>query len=282
MLTLFTIPKPFVGHIGIIQRNAIASWARLNPKPEIVLFGDEPGTGDVAREHGVRHEPTVVRNEFGTPLVSDVFARAGTIGAHDLQCYVNADILLLADFLDAVRRVAARWRNFLLVGGRWDLDVPEPLDFSSGWEGRLRRLVASAGRLHAATGMDYFVFRRGLWGDIPPFAVGRTMWDNWLLYGARARRAPLIDGTRAITAVHQNHGYAHFAGGADSLWKGPEARRNLQLAGGYGNAFTLSDATWRLGPRSLAPAVTNYHRRLWAFPRRVAHRWLFRRSSQPA
>ncbi len=29
MLTLFTIPKPFAGHIGLIQRNAIASWTLL-------------------------------------------------------------------------------------------------------------------------------------------------------------------------------------------------------------------------------------------------------------
>ena len=26
MLTIFTIPKPFIGHIGVIQRNAIMSW----------------------------------------------------------------------------------------------------------------------------------------------------------------------------------------------------------------------------------------------------------------
>ena len=32
MLTIFTIPKPFVGHIGVIQRNAIISWLNLSPK----------------------------------------------------------------------------------------------------------------------------------------------------------------------------------------------------------------------------------------------------------
>jgi hypothetical protein len=25
-MTLFAIPKPFVGHIGVIQRNALGSW----------------------------------------------------------------------------------------------------------------------------------------------------------------------------------------------------------------------------------------------------------------
>lgn len=30
MLTIFATPKPFQGHVGIIQRNAIGSWVRLH------------------------------------------------------------------------------------------------------------------------------------------------------------------------------------------------------------------------------------------------------------
>ena len=43
-LTLFATPKRFQGHIDNIQRNAIASWTRLNPRPEIILFGADDGT----------------------------------------------------------------------------------------------------------------------------------------------------------------------------------------------------------------------------------------------
>ncbi len=50
-------PKAFQGHIGVIQRNAIASWARLQlprqPRPEIILFGNDTGTAKVACELGV-------------------------------------------------------------------------------------------------------------------------------------------------------------------------------------------------------------------------------------
>ena len=42
-VTIFAIPKTFEGHIGIIQRNAIRSWAQL-AGIEILLLGDEPGT----------------------------------------------------------------------------------------------------------------------------------------------------------------------------------------------------------------------------------------------
>ena len=281
MLTLFTIPTPFLGHIGTIQRNAIGSWIRLRPKPEIVLFGDEPGTAGVAEQYGVRHVPAVRRNELGTPLVNDVFAQASRLGAHDVQCYINADIILLADFMEAIGRVAACRTSFLVVGRRWDLDQAEPLDFHEGWEEQLTRRAHASGSLHGPTGIDYFAFRRGLWAEIPPFAIGRTIWDNWLLYHGRARGAALIDGTDAITAIHQNHDYGNF-GDADRLWKGPEAQRNLKLAGGYGNAFTLSDSSWRLSRHRLLPAVANYHRRLYAFPLRLVLRWLFRRRSPAA
>lgn len=281
MMTLFAIPRPFRGHIGLIQRNAIASWTRLRPLPDIILFGDESGVQEAAAEYHLRHEPAVARNASGTPLINDVFAKAAALGAHDVQCYVNADIVLITDFVEAVHRVAARWRNFLLVGRRWDVDIADPLAFETGWEGSLRNRVSTTGRLHSETGIDYFVFRRGLWGEIPPFAVGRTVWDNWLVYRARARGAAVIDGTRAITAVHQNHDYPEFPG--IGAWNSPEAERNLQLAGGYGYAYSLYDATWQLGRRWFVPAVTNYLRRLWAFPRRMAHRWLWglrRRTSQ--
>jgi 5,10-methylene-tetrahydrofolate dehydrogenase/methenyl tetrahydrofolate cyclohydrolase len=50
MLTFFGVPKAFRGHTGIIQRNAIGSWARLGRGSRVVLFGDEEGTAEVARE----------------------------------------------------------------------------------------------------------------------------------------------------------------------------------------------------------------------------------------
>jgi hypothetical protein len=51
MLTIFTIPKPFRGHIEVIQRNAIESWLRLRPQCEIILCGDDPGVAEAASEY---------------------------------------------------------------------------------------------------------------------------------------------------------------------------------------------------------------------------------------
>jgi hypothetical protein len=43
MLTIFSTPKPFHGHSGIIQRNALKSWTLLHPDVEVILFGIEDG-----------------------------------------------------------------------------------------------------------------------------------------------------------------------------------------------------------------------------------------------
>ena len=248
LLTVFTLPKPFRGHIGSIQQNAIKSWLRLQPACEVILFGDEPGTKEMAAQVGARYEPGIARSEHGTPLVNDLFLTAQRLASHEILCYVNADILLLHDLLPALEAVTRRFRRFLMVGQRWDLDVQESLGFEPAWEEELRERVARSGKLHPPTGIDYFAFPRGLWEEIPPFAIGRTVWDNWLLYAARKRGAAVVDATEVVMAVHQNHDYNHVAGGKEQVWNGLEARRNLKLATRYAKRFTIEHASWQLRP----------------------------------
>jgi hypothetical protein len=251
MLTLFSIPKAFEGDNAVMQRNAIQSWLRLRPRPEIILFGKDKGTPETAAEFSLHHVAGVECNESGTPLVNSLFETAERTAANDVLCYINSDIILLSDFLPAVERVAQLRRRFLIGGQRWDVDIKEPLDFVPAWEEQVRDRVAQSGKLHGPTGIDYFVFSRGLWGEIPPFAIGRTTWDNWLLYRARARKGVLIDATPVVTAVHQNHGYSHVANGFDGAWKGPESKRNFELSGGTKHVFTLNDANFLLTPGGL-------------------------------
>ena len=54
-ITILAMPKPFRGHVGTIQRNAIASWTKLQPRPEIILFGHEEGAAKCAQELGLIH-----------------------------------------------------------------------------------------------------------------------------------------------------------------------------------------------------------------------------------
>jgi hypothetical protein len=268
-LTLFSVPKPFRGHIGIIQRNAIQSWKLLRPLPEIILFGKDEGVADAAQQFAVRHVPDVACNEYGTPLLNDLFASAQRLASHGLLCYVNADIILMRDFAEAVRRLDRRRRRFLMIGQRWDTDLCQHLDCTGDWESRLRSYAVSQGTLHPPTGVDYFVFPRETGWEIPPFAIGRTVWDNWLIYRARALGFSVIDATEAVMAIHQNHDYRHLPPEAGDAWKGPEARRNLELSGGGEYRFTLEDVTHKLTPSKLTLALEQKYleRHLETLPR---------------
>ena len=267
MITIFTIPKAFHGHSGLIQANAVRSWKALGPDVEVLLCGDDAGVEEAASRFGVGFIRDVARNEFGTPLVSSAFERALRVSKKELLCYVNADILLLGDFREGVRRVAATSR-FLMVGQRVDLDLDVALDFDSeAWREDLEARVEATGKWHGPHGSDYFVFRRDReLCSLPPFAVGRPGWDCWLIYHARRIGIPVIDGSPAIRPIHQNHDYGHVPAASGStedgrIWTGPESERHKELIGGIDYYFTPLDATHVLTSRGVRRALDFAHLR---------------------
>jgi hypothetical protein len=267
VFTLFSVPKPFRGHIGTIQRNAVRSWTLLGPDHEVVLLGDEDGVEEAAERLGVRHEPELRCSGYGTPLMSSVFERGQQVAAHDWLCYVNCDIVLTGDLVRALRRVARVRRPVLLSGRRWRLDVDEPLDFGPGWEATLRRRVKAHGRRDGVGCMDYFAFERGLVHDFPDFALGRGRWDSFLPYQARAQGAWFVDATGVVLAVHQNHGYAIPAGGGTRKSKAeikasPEGVANANLAPRDHKA-TLGNADRRLTRWRLRRTWDSVRLRYW-------------------
>ena len=105
LITLFSAPKPFTDpHIAMIQRNAIKSWTLL-PDVEVILLGEEAGLAEAARELGVKHISNVERNMNGTPLISSMFQLARENSNSDLLCIINADMILMPDFVEAANMV---------------------------------------------------------------------------------------------------------------------------------------------------------------------------------
>lgn len=252
LITLFSSPKPFINpHIATIQRNAIQSWTLL-PDVEVLLIGEEHGLAEVAKEFGVKHLPDVKRNESGTPLISSMFELAREHSTGELLCIINADMLLMSDFVEAAKTCAglgtpAATRpardSFVMLSQRWDMDISQPMQFSPHWEKYFREDVSAEGVLHKPTGSDFFLFPKACYQDIPDFAIGRAGWDNWMIYKARMEKYPVIDCTPSVTIVHQNHDYAHLTG-AKPHYDHPESHVNTQLAGGQAAIrYTILDAT---------------------------------------
>jgi hypothetical protein len=268
MLTIFSTPKPFEGHSGIIQRNALMSWKLLHPQVEIILFGDEPGTAEVCHELGLHYEPDVERTEDGPPSVRSLFDRAQQISCHTLLCYSNCDILLGQDFVRALQRVSAWTDRFLMVGRRWDTDITAPVDFADPeWDPKLREFALANGVQRLYYNIDYFAFSKGLYTNIPRLAIGRRWWDQWAVWKASAEKAPVVDATGMVVAVHQNHDYSSHPQGQQGVWFGDASKQNFKLAGGWSYLHTIEDATHSLTAQSIEP-----RRLYWLAPARRAVR----------
>jgi hypothetical protein len=247
LITLFSAPKPFIDpHIALIQRNALKSWTLL-PDVEVILLGEEAGLADAARELGVRHIPDVKCNDSGTPLISSMFQLARENNRSELLCIINADMVLMSDFVEAARRSRfQRDECYILLSQRWDLDVTQPIEFTEGWQNRLSSSVQRQGSLHRPAGSDYFLFPKSCYADVPDFTIGRAGWDNWMIYKARKERWPVIDCTPSVMIIHQNHDYSHLPGGKPH-YEHPDTNENIRLAGGQANIrYTVLDATHQL------------------------------------
>lgn len=197
-ITIFTCPKPFVGEFARIQANAIASWRAIGAN---VVLVDDAAT-----------------NDYGTPLLSDIFAKGEARSTTELVAYVNTDIILFDDFMQAVFSCADKFLHFMMSGQRFDCryDI-EKIDATRGMAQEIRFNADDYGQWLGPQGADYFVYRKGDLGAIPPFAVGRFRTDNWLMWRALSRKLVFVDATDAVMALHQPHGYNHVPGEVERI-----------------------------------------------------------------
>jgi hypothetical protein len=273
-LTILAIPKPFSGHIGVIQRNAITSWTKLLPRPEIYLFGEEEGVTEFAAKLGIHHVD-IARSNFGTPMLDDLMLRGCEFARTPLLAYVNSDIILLQECLDAVVRIREQFAKFLAVAYRSNIDLTEPLDFEADGEMKLRREIMPSGVPGEPTAIDVFIFTPDVYENVPSFAIGRGWFDQWLIKEACRQRIPVVDVSNVGRAIHQNHDYAHIGASLQAVLSTEEGQRNLALYGGTPHAFSLLNATHELLPDSTIRRV--HFRR----ERAAAWNWFWSNFIQP-
>jgi hypothetical protein len=178
----------------------------------------------------------------------------------DLLCIINADMILMPDFVEAAKGAMRLKDKFVLLSQRWDLDVTTPIEFTDGWQNRLPSTVRGQGSLHRPAGSDFFLFPKSCYTDVPDFVIGRAGWDNWMIYKARREKWAVIDCTPSVTIVHQNHDYSHLPE-ARPHYEHPDSNENIRLAGGQAAIrYTIVDSTHRLTNGKLARPQISYLR----------------------
>jgi hypothetical protein len=270
MLTLFTTAKPFKGHSGIIQRNALKSWKLLDPEVEVILFGDDEGAARVCSELDLVHHPHVEQHASGRNRLDYMFQRASQMARHEYLCYCNCDIVLLDDFRRAFERAKAWKKQFLFVSQRWDVEIMEPIDFGDGqWPDKLRQLADTKGVQQNEFSVDLFLFRKGQYLDMPSLVVGHCYWDLWMIWKALRSGIPVLDGTPVVMPIHQNHGYNPAFGRVKGTTDDTLSRHNLELIGGLKRIRHIKSSTHRL--RS-----SGVYRNFFRYTPRDLHVWRLR------
>ena len=265
MLTIVTSTKPFIGHQNIIQTNAILSWLALRPKCEIILIGNDAGTAEFASKHNLKHFPNVKCTNSGLPLMDSFLQIAEKEATHNTIAWISSDIILTNDFLNISKTPLPK--QFLISSQRWDVNINSLINIST----HDFELDKKCGRLHPPTAGDLLIFPKKFLKNVPPFIIGRAMYDNWIYYQSRIQNVPLIDATPLIIIIHQNHEYNTPGWN----WKNTTSKQhteflhNLKLAGGYAYTFTLQDATHKLttsGLKSISLTKKQLMRKIYTFP----------------
>jgi GT2 family glycosyltransferase len=230
-ITLFAVPKAFVGHIRTIQLNALASWGACPLVKQIILIGNEPGVAEAAVMHSATHVENVACDDLGTPQVDDAFRIAERNAEQDWLCYANADIILMPEFWSTIE-VATKLKECLIVSRRWNMQVAELVEFGSGWSDALRKRADRGASLFTEWGIDVFVFPRHFLTSIPAFSIGRPYWDNWMITRARRKGMPVLDATVPYGVIHQEHTYDGLTFGDPArIRRSQQALKNFWLAG---------------------------------------------------
>ena len=119
--------------------------------------------------------------------------------------------------------------------------------------------MISRGEMHAPAGSDYFIFPREIFINMPPFAIGRAGWDNWMIFQALENKWPVIDATHDLMIIHQNHDYAHLPDGVPH-YDLEETKINAELGGGMHHMYMTLDSSHELIDGQVRPARLNRDR----------------------
>ena len=225
-MTFLTAAKDFSGQSGELQKAALANWRHVCPEAEIVLLGGCKGAESVCQKQGVRQVFDVRATESGIPYFDAVVSWAREHARHDLLIYANADVLFPPDFGDYLAKMPVD--PFLAVGQRIDLNKNAIFDPEHFYEQLREVLHTHQAEVHRPAGMDFFIFRRGMWQGLKPSVVGRGGYDSALVAYCLREGIPVIDASFAFPVVHQWHDYAHISGGQKQAHYGADARFNFE------------------------------------------------------
>merc|ERR1711871_1848148 len=206
-LTIITSPKEAC---DASQNMAVASWAAMEPKPQILLVGATKTQciDTLVSKHGAQF----VKTE--TTTVPEIIKAGEQVAENDVVTFINSDVVMPNDFAaKALHATKSNYRQHqfvdplqrsemfkppVLVGSRADCAVTAVTEMSHS-------MLRTQGNCYhgSCNGADYFVFVKGFMGAIetPAFTHGQKHWDSFFMvagqhFGHLIDLSPVVDALR--------------------------------------------------------------------------------------
>lgn len=238
MLTIFTSCRSFqYQNFDTIQRNAIESWLHLDPKPEVILMGNDEGSEKVAAEYGIRYVPDIKYSDSGTPRFDTMFDKANELATNKYLLYASCDIVLFQDTMKALEILIKNFQdNFVgVVEKEGKAGLRELNREIQVGRKKYKMVLVLLGRQVVIIGFSlkvytkmYCLFILGVVHVIVGF-----FWDAW-------RRGIMVDLTETVMIVDYLHNYTYM----NSKVRNQEIKYNRNLAGQ--NKRHISHANWKM------------------------------------
>jgi hypothetical protein len=238
--TIFACPRPYSAEAladpsGDAQLRALSSWLALKNRPEVVLFGSDASLRQVAARYPrVSLEVEYDANFLDVPLFNSLLGRA-LYGGGDVSLFVNGDVMLFDDLVDAAARLQSRFTTWVATSARRDLpsmpfateSTPSGLRFLDGGgapPAEFYSFVRQNGTMHSYGGTDVWLWNNVRREDgrplplhsgvLPPFTYGRGVYDNWLNHEIESTKLrDFVDISLVVLTVHVDHDYKHIGDG---------------------------------------------------------------------
>lgn len=192
MITIYTYFESFEDeYTAMVQTNALKSWAMLEPNPEIIVFGNNPGVREICDQYGLNHIPNVRCGQSGAPYMDSMMRVVEEIGFFDKYlCLSPNTIVVDKNVCKAAYVLSKKMEHFLLIckDNIINRNEVKMLDFynTQALDEHLGKKVI----VTHAWNDGFYLFNKGYFDHHPPFLLGRGSYESWLYwYGGKYRKS---------------------------------------------------------------------------------------------
>lgn len=208
-VVIFSTFKPFIKDFIVEQTNALHSWKNLRCKPKIVIIGNDLGVENICKKEKVINHKEVKKNEYGTPLVQDIFENGWKYAnENDICIFVNGDIILTNSLCDGLEKFVKEYPNYnklnyLITSIRYDWYNFKQIDFANpNWESHINQDMK--GEYSPPSAIDIFIHRKGTINFIPDYSgIAKMSYDSLIMAHANKHFDVTINATKIIKIYHQ-------------------------------------------------------------------------------